>query len=175
MWNPHTLLYDPGFQLSVIATIGLIRFSPPLEKRLTWIPERLGLRSIAAATLGTQIAVLPLLLYMTGTLSLVALPANLAVLPAIPLAMISAAVAGAVGILHGGAGMIVGIPSYILLEYAIAMTGFFASIPFSAVALPVFPGWVVAGAYLALGVTLGYHTRSGREVEDERQIPSPGV
>lgn len=161
LWNPHTLLYDPGFQLSIIATIGLIHLAPVFEKHLTRITERFQLRSIAAATLGTQASVLPLLAHQTGMLSLIALPANLLVLPAIPAAMIASFAAGVAAFIYESIGMILGIsnaiygtaeiltglPAYVLLEYAIWMTELFAAVPFGAVELPAFSGWLVIAAY----------------------------
>ena len=147
LWNPHTLLYDPGFQLSVVATVGLVHIAPVFERRLTWVTEKLQLRSIAAATLGTQAAVLPLLVQKTGMLSLIALPANLLVLPTIPVAMIASFAAGVVGSIYGAMGIIVGIPAHLLLAYSIQATELLAAIPFGAIELPAFSGWFVAAIY----------------------------
>lgn len=150
LWNPHVLLYDPGFQLSVIATLGLIHVSPLFEKKLAWMPERFELRSIAAATLGTQAAVLPLLIHQTGLLSLVSLPANLLVLPAIPLAMITSFAAGIAGSLFETIGIVIGLPAYVLLSYVVWMTELLAKIPLGSVELPAFSGWWVMAAYAGL-------------------------
>ena len=152
LWNPHTLLYDPGFQLSVLATIGLVHTAPFFETYLRWIPTRFELRSIAAATLGTQSAVLPLLVYQIGLLSVISLPANLLVLPAIPFAMITSFIAGVVGALNATLGSIIGMPAYALLAYVINMTQWFASIPFGAIEIPAFSGWIVVVIYATVGV-----------------------
>ncbi|MBI4068365.1 ComEC/Rec2 family competence protein [Candidatus Kaiserbacteria bacterium] len=150
LWNPHTLLYDPGFQLSVLATIGLVHTAPFFETYLRWVPTRFELRSIAAATLGTQSAVLPLLVYQMGLLSVISLPANLLVLPAIPLAMITSFIAGVVGALNATLGFIVGIPAYVLLLYVVRMTQWFAAVPFGAIEIPVFSAWIVVFVYAAV-------------------------
>lgn len=148
LWNPHTLLYDPGFQLSVIATLGLIHLAPIIEKRCTWITEKLQLRAIFAATIGTQVSVLPLLLYQMGLFSLVSIPANLLVLPAIPAAMIASFMAGITASIYGVIGLVVGIPAYALLSYTIWMTELFASVPLGAVEISAFSGWWVVGVYV---------------------------
>ena len=45
--NPRILLGDPSFQLSFLATLGLIYLSPLVEKRLMWIPsETMRIRSV---------------------------------------------------------------------------------------------------------------------------------
>jgi len=85
--NPLILIYDPGFQLSFVATLGLLYGAPFVEKRLLWITERCELRQIIATTLATQISVLPLLASMTGEISIISLVANILVLPIVPLAM----------------------------------------------------------------------------------------
>jgi len=85
--NPLILIYDPGFQLSFVATLGLLYGAPFVEKRLRWITERFELRQIIATTLATQISVLPLLASMTGEISIISLVSNILVLPIVPLAM----------------------------------------------------------------------------------------
>jgi competence protein ComEC len=59
-WNPMLLLYDPSFQLSFLATAGLIYVSPLVEKYLTRVTTRFNLRSIMASTIAAQLAVMPL-------------------------------------------------------------------------------------------------------------------
>ncbi|MEK7208823.1 MAG: ComEC/Rec2 family competence protein [Patescibacteria group bacterium] len=85
--NPKVLVFDPGFQLSFLATAGLIYLAPPLAARLKFITAKLGLRDLVAITLAAQVAVLPWFLYHGATLPLLALPANLLVLPLVPAAM----------------------------------------------------------------------------------------
>lgn len=85
--NPLILMYDPGFQLSFVATLGLLHGAPLVERVLGYVPEILGLRQIVATTIATQLAVLPLLVSMTGEVSVVSLVANVLVLPVVPFAM----------------------------------------------------------------------------------------
>jgi len=85
--NPLILLYDPSFQLSFLATIGLVNFSPYIERKIVKIPGWCG-REIISATVATQIAVTPLLIFMTGEVSVVSTLVNLLVLPIIPFVML---------------------------------------------------------------------------------------
>ncbi|PIR86281.1 hypothetical protein COU13_01865 [Candidatus Kaiserbacteria bacterium CG10_big_fil_rev_8_21_14_0_10_43_70] len=145
LWSPHILLYDPGFQLSVIATLGLIHVAPLISDRLPFITERFGLRDIIGATIGTQIAVLPLLLYQTGLLSLVALPTNILILPIIPLAMLFSFMAGALGALFGSVVVWLALPSHLLLSYTLLIVDVFGRLPLASVSLESFSFiWVIA-------------------------------
>lgn len=127
-WKPLSLAYDPGLQLSVLATLGLMLFSPFIMRKLSFMTDRLGLRDIVATSVSAQIAVMPLLLYQTGIFSWFALPANVLVLAVVPVAMAASSVAGIGGALIGSSGFFIATPAYALLVYIIAVTHFFASI-----------------------------------------------
>ncbi|MEX0934151.1 MAG: ComEC/Rec2 family competence protein [Candidatus Paceibacterota bacterium] len=145
--NPKILLYDPSFQLSFLATIGLIYFSPRIEKLFSFISNVGGFRSVVGATLSTQIFVLPLLLYMMGEISLVAVPVNLLILLFIPATMLF----GFLTAFFGLFGALFSLPfayiSYALLAYELKVVDFFAGLPFASVSVPSFPLWLVFSFY----------------------------
>jgi len=145
--NPKILVFDTSFQLSFLSTLGLIYLSPTIEKRLGFITEKLQLRQIAAATIATQIFVLPLLLYQMGQLSLVALPANLLILPTIPWTMLFGFLAGAIGFVS----QIIALPfafiAYILLTFQLKIVAFFATLSFASISIPYFPAWALFFCY----------------------------
>ena len=87
--NPKILVFDPSFQLSFLATCALIYVVPIVEKCLSRgvLTKWEEARSIIATTIGTQITVLPLLIYSMREVSLVSLPANILILFFIPYAM----------------------------------------------------------------------------------------
>ncbi|MBL8158197.1 ComEC/Rec2 family competence protein [bacterium] len=152
IWNPYVLVFDPGFQLSIIATAGLIFLTPVIEPYLVPITERFGLREIAAASIGTQLAVVPLLLYQNGMLSLYSLPANLLALIVIPWAMLLSAIAALFGLFTGIVAPFFGFPAYVLLSYVIYVAEAFATLPLSSVQLPAFGAWLLCLIYATLGV-----------------------
>ena len=53
--NPWLLVYDLGFQLSFLATLGLVLVTPQLERIFSWLPTLYGLRMFFLATIATQI------------------------------------------------------------------------------------------------------------------------
>ena len=151
LWNPLSLLYDPSFQLSFLATLGLLLLGPEISRRFSRVTDRWGIRETLSATLSTQIFVLPLLLYETGMLSLVALPVNLLVLPMIPLAMFF----GALGMLLGfitAFGTFFGFPVFLLLSSVFAIASFFAGLPFASVSVPQFSAAVLVAVYFGYAI-----------------------
>lgn len=150
LYNPLLLAFDPGFQLSFIATAGLIFGVPLIVPKLSFIRHEL-LRELVATTIAAQIAVLPLLLYQTGMLSLVALFANVLVLPAVPLAMGLSLVAGVLGLLVPFAAPVLAYPAYLSLSYVVAVAEWSSALPFASVGVPAFPFTVVVVAYVLMG------------------------
>jgi competence protein ComEC len=152
VWNPLYLVFDPGFALSIVATAGLIWLAPIVEYFLRI--KNAFLREVMVTTIAAQIAVLPLLLYFTGNLSLVSLPANLLVMPVVPVAMGLSYIAGFAGVLFGSFAPLLGIalafPAYLANAYLMLIAEESAALPFAAFALPLFPFWLVLVAYAAL-------------------------
>ncbi len=85
--NPKVLVFDAGFQLSFLATAGLIYLAPQLTKYFRFVKWS-WLREILTTTTSAQLAVLPWFLYRGLAISPLVLPANLLVLPVVPLAML---------------------------------------------------------------------------------------
>ncbi|MDP3402832.1 MAG: ComEC/Rec2 family competence protein, partial [bacterium] len=153
LMNPLLLAFDPGFQLSFIATLGLILLAPIIELRLTIVQSPFW-RDLIAATLAAQIAVLPLLLYQTGLFSFVSLPANLLVLPLVPLAMLLSALAGVMGVILPGAAPLLGLPAHFVLSFSIYLADFVSSLSLASVSIPQFPFFVTVLSYVGLGYVI---------------------
>lgn len=171
--NPKLLVFDPGFQLSFVATLGLILLAPFIEARLSLVPTRFQVREFLTATVSTQIFVLPLLLYSIGELSLIAVVVNVLVLPAVPFAMLTTFLAGVIGWVSATAALPIAFVAHLSLVYIIGMAERFAAIPFAAVSVPPFPFWVVLAAYAAMGYGM-YRALRNRNTPlvDERGISS---
>lgn len=136
--NPMLLRFDASFQLSFLATLGIIFFTPLLNKRLKFIPEKFNIKENAVATLSAQAAVLPLLIYNTGSLSLFSIPLNILILSFIPITMFFGFLTGISGFLSFYLSYFFGLISYIFLAYEIWLINLFANLPFSYVNLPFF-------------------------------------
>ena len=175
--NPLILLHDPSFQLSFLATLGLILLSSPIEKHLTWIPDKFGMRGTVASCFATQIFVSPFILYMMGQLSLIGVIVNILVLPFIPITMLVISLTGATGFLSvlipfpalisvwTAVSQFFGWCSHLLLAYELFMVQNFARVPFAALHVPMFSGWFVVIFYTAfMGVYWYIHTQPHRRM-----------
>lgn len=130
--NPRILTGDPGFQLSFVATLGLIHISPLISEKLKFITEKFQIREIISTTIATQIAVLPLLIKMTGEVSVVAMISNLLVLPFMPLAMLLSAISGMFSFLNPIV-KIVSFSAYIILSFIIFVAEWTSSLSFAVI------------------------------------------
>lgn len=150
LWNPYSIVDDPSFILSMIATFGLITLSPWVETYLGRVPERGGLRSIAASTIAVQIFILPALLYMTGIFSVFALPANMLALPVVSFAMLGGFLAGIAGIIHPVLALPFILFADALLKWIMLVAVLAASLPQASFVVPAFPLFVTWILYLPL-------------------------
>jgi competence protein ComEC len=175
LYNPLLLVYDPGFQFSFVATLGLIIGVPVIAPRLAFLGSPL-LIELLSTTLAAEITLLPLLLWQTGNLSLVSVAANVVAMPAVPLAMGASAavmlVSFPLSLLHPVLPVIAGLPAYLPLAYVIKVATLFASLPFSTVIIPAFPFWVALACYA--GLALLWLAIRPRPESGARPCPSSG-
>lgn len=162
------VLWDVGFQLSLLATAGLIVFAGPIERRLEGWPSLL--REPLALTAAAQLATLPVILGNFDRLSLVAPLANIVVTPIVPLAMLASAIAAVVGALDAavhvpllgdaaawlGAGW-----AWLTLRAMILAGTTAAALPFASVPWQP-PGWLLAAWYPMLAAAWFAASRRAR-------------
>ena len=165
--NPLLLPYDVGFQLSFLATLGLIVLSPRIESWLSWFPQVFGSRSLLSATIATQIFVWPILLYQIGELSIVSVVVNVLVLPAVPVAMLLTFMTGLVSMISTVAALPVAALATVSLQYIMAVPLAFASVPFAVYVIPAFPFGVVVLVY-TLYICIWYWYR---ETDIDEAVP----
>lgn len=181
LWNPLTLAYDPGFQFSFMATLGLIVVAPIISPFLLFLRSN-ALIEMVATTLAAEISLLPLLLYETGNLSIVSVLANVLAMPIIPFAMATSAFAAMLALplqhLSPVLPFIFGLPAYVPLWYVIHVATLSASLPFANRILPAFPFWVVVVSYATLVVivrlSLRFRARPLHQGSGSLQPPNSG-
>ncbi|MFA5932175.1 MAG: ComEC/Rec2 family competence protein [Candidatus Paceibacterota bacterium] len=146
--NPFLLVYDVSFQLSFIATVAVIFLAPRIEKYFMWVPERFQLRDIVSVTSAAYIFVFPFILYKMGNFSLVALPANVLILPFIPFTMMLGFITGFAGLIYYVFAIPFGYVSYLFLHYELSVINFFSHLPFAAFSFPDFPLFLTIAIYI---------------------------
>jgi competence protein ComEC len=126
--NPKILRFDVGFQLSFLATAGLIYLAPFIREKLERMPNFWNFKENFIATASAQLMVLPVILYNFGSFSFLSLPVNVLILPAVPITMFFGFLAGISGLVWQDFGQIIGPIAWLLAEYEILTVKLFASI-----------------------------------------------
>lgn len=134
--NPKILVFDPSFQLSFLATLGLIFVMPPVERALGFMTERFSLRETLAQTVATQAAVLPLLVYSVGDVSVVSLLANLLVLLVVPWTMLVGFIAVVASYLSAVFAWTLAFMTHLMLSWILFVSHALGSLSFATVAIP---------------------------------------
>ena len=82
--HPWVLLYDPGFALSFLATVGLLTYGLYLNEILRPVPIPGTLREIFTATTAATVFTLPYSAWAFGQVSLVGVLTNMLAVPLVP-------------------------------------------------------------------------------------------
>lgn len=156
--NP-TWITNLSFQLSALATFGVVVVAPILLTKLNKLPI---IGQDLAVSLAAQMMVMPVIAQNFHQVSLVGVIANLFILWTISFIMILGTGMLVLGTILSWAGQLVGIGVNVLLSYFIYIVQFFASLPFAweYAGEQVWAVWV--GYYLILaGVLLGLSKTRG--------------
>ena len=152
--NPKILVFDPSFQLSFLATCGLIFLSPIVERYLTLVPTKWGIRTILASTIATQVTVLPFLIYSVGDVSLVSLPANMLILLIIPYTMLAGFIATIITYLSPVIAWPFSYITHLLLSWVLGVSHYLGNLSFASIPVPIFPFWVALIIYLFIFISV---------------------
>lgn len=126
--NPSFLWGDIGWALSFTAFAGVMLLAPLILHYFWGSQKPRGLSQILVETTSAQLATLPIIALMFGQYSLLALPANLLVLPFVPLAMILTFAAGVISIFIPSVSW-TGVPAEMLLIYMTKVVDWLANLP----------------------------------------------
>jgi len=86
--NPLILIYDVGFQLSFLATFGIIFFKPILDKLFIKFPDFLNLKDSLSSTISAFLFTSPIIFINFNSFNLFSIIVNLLVLEYVPLLML---------------------------------------------------------------------------------------
>ncbi len=126
--NPMLLRYDIGFQLSFLASMGIIYIKPLFDYFFAFLAKK-EVRffiDIISITLAAQIATLPIIAYYFENISLVAPITNLLIIPIINAVMIFGFLAAFFGLFSFTVGFIFSLPAYFLMLYFMKIVDIFA-------------------------------------------------
>ncbi len=129
--NPLYVWSDIGWYLSFLAFIGVLMIAPLLTNRLYGEKRPSLVAQVALESIAAQIMVIPLLLWLFGELSVLALVANILVVPLIPLTMLLTFGAGCLTIALPALAAVFGLPATIFISYMISVTNWLATVPWA--------------------------------------------
>ncbi|MSU75973.1 ComEC family competence protein [Patescibacteria group bacterium] len=152
--NPWSLRYDLGFDLSFLATLGILAWEEPVRNLLTWLPE--GIKEIVSATVSASLPTTPLIALTFGTVSLISPVANVLVVPAIPWLMLGAFVSAVVGLVVMPLASVIALFVQFVTEFILGTVDFLANIPGGSITLPgIWPSVIsVLGLLMCLAMLL---------------------
>ncbi|GAA1998648.1 ComEC/Rec2 family competence protein [Nakamurella flavida] len=142
------LLTDPdlalsaGFALSVLATAGLVLLVPVWTRSLRDRGWPVGWATVLAVPVAAQIVTMPVIVALSGSVSLVSIPANMAVAPVVALALLFGVLCAAVGPWWPDAGVVLAHCAAPLLQWMAFVAHTLARWPDAVLPWPASPGGV---------------------------------
>ena len=164
--NPWVLVFDAGFQLSFLATVGLVYLSPLIGPWFERVPKFLGFQESLCSTLSAIALTTPLILFQFGRFSLIAPLANILILSAIPLTMALGFGAALLGFAWIALGQVFSWLPWIILTYMLKVTEIFSTFKIAQLEVPNFH-WIFLGLmYLVLGLFIYFGNKRLRQRAD---------
>lgn len=120
-------IWDLGFQLSVLATLGIIVTAPYLEKSFNFLPPKIA--NFVAIPLAASLWTLPLLLSQFSVLVLYAIPLNILVTPLIEIISFGGMLSAITGLIIPPIGSAIAWLLYYPTHWLIQIAGFFSQFP----------------------------------------------
>ena len=156
VFNPLLLRYDIGFQLSFLATLGIVAIYPIIEKIFIKKNMAFGIVEVLLLTLSAQIFVVPIIAYHFQTFSIVSLLVNVLVLPIIPFTMLFVALMIPTSFILYPVAVFCGWIAYALLKYEVFIISFFADFSFSSFSVENFTFFWMIMYYGVLSIIIFY-------------------
>lgn len=173
--NPLLLRWDVGFQLSFLATLGIVLCSPFWEKSFVKNHKALGISEAITLSLSAQIFVLPVIAWNFHITSLISLLANVFILPIIPFSMLLVFLVSISGFVFFPLSLVLGWIVFLPLFYEIQLIHLLARFPWASVAIEEVRIWWIVIYYLTLIYLVGWMRnwgRYGRIGEEDRNVSS---
>jgi competence protein ComEC len=132
LWNP-LWIWDLGFQLSFLATFGLIVTMPALEKRLDWLPPAIA--TIVALPLAASLWTFPLLLNVFSVVSTYSILANIVTAPLVTAISLGGMLSAGAAVIYPSLGSAIAWLLYYPTHFLIQIVQFFTILPGSSLAV----------------------------------------
>lgn len=128
LWQP-LWIWDLGFQLSFLATLGLIITVPLLKNKIDYFPNLIA--EPIAISLAATLWTMPLLMFTFNSIALYNIPINIITTPLVTLISLGGVFTAFLGLIYPPLGSISASILYYPLELLLQITTFFSLLPFS--------------------------------------------
>ncbi len=135
IFNPLILTRDVGFQLSFLATIGIIYFYPIFEKRFK--VENSKIRELFCLTLAAQILCLPLLIFNFGKVPVLAPLSNILVVPLLPVLLVGGFLFLILAVIFPYIAFYFSFLIKIVFSFVVFVINFISSLPFASISFKI--------------------------------------
>jgi competence protein ComEC len=143
-FNPSYVWGDIGWYLSFTSFAGVLLLAPIVRAYFYGSHEPPMLVGIFIETMSAQMVTFPLTAFIFGQYALLALPANMLILPFVPLAMACTFIAGLVQIIVPFAAPFIALPAKMVLRYMTFVIDWLGAIPGSGGVIAFGPGLLIA-------------------------------
>lgn len=150
LFQPSFAWGDLGWQLSFAAFIGVMFVAPLLQHYFFGDAEPGLLRQIMGETIAAHLVTLPIIALSFGTVSHVAIIANMLVVPLVPIAMLLTFIVGVLSIANSSIVSFIAQPAGWLLSYMVEVARFVSELEWAQTAIDV-PVWVWCVYVILLG------------------------
>jgi competence protein ComEC len=137
LFNPASI-FDTGFLLSFLATMGLIYLNKKAASYFVFIPKWASVGLVTTVT--AQIFIVPVMINTFGYISLISVAANVLVVPLAEFLTIAGFAMWAAGLVSAGAARIFGASCWIMVKAMLFVCAKLAAVPFAAVSTVAMPG-----------------------------------
>lgn len=159
--EPTLLAQDIGFQLSFLATLGMLYLYPLIKRLFQHWPNFFGFKEALFMAVSAEIFVTPLILYYFSRLSLIAPVVNMLVVPPIAFIMLFGFLGGLAGLIATPFGQIIGFSGWAGATYVLKVIDMASRLSVASVEMSI-SLWFLVVYYFMLGGWLVWHYYNAR-------------
>ncbi|WP_414579147.1 ComEC/Rec2 family competence protein [Anabaena sp. CCY 9402-a] len=147
IFNP-LWIWDLGFQLSFLATLGLVVTVPAIISRLDWLPSAIA--SLISVPLAATIWTLPVQLFVFGVVPAYSLLLNIITTPLISILSIGGIISAIAGLMFPEAGSVLASLLHYPTLWLIKLVEFFSQLPGNSLAVGSISIWQLLTIYIVI-------------------------
>ncbi|HEY8886691.1 MAG TPA: ComEC/Rec2 family competence protein [Candidatus Microsaccharimonas sp.] len=152
LFQPSYAWGDLGWQLSFAAFAAVMIVGPLFQSYFFGEKEPGMIRQVLGETVAAHVVTIPIVVPAFGLLSNVAIPANILIVPLVPLAMLLTFIVGVTALAIPSIAEVVGLPASWLLHYMTFTSQYLAGLPWAQT--KVNPTWWMIVGYIVLLVAV---------------------